>query len=323
MNSRLLLTVVVLAALALLALIGLQRALEEAVREREESQPTEESAPAAASPSAHGDSAAAAGQGRPDETWPVAETQSDCLTYSEVRRHPGLRQEIERVRAAGLLRDDLEVYRSVDEAALEGLADTGDTGAMMVLGQRQLLAGQGRDPRRAVDLLNPGVASREGAGPIDLEVLDRDLLEEAAGWFYRAALHGRVYALTQVGEALSWRGGFLDAPVELGWVDQDPWKTMTITEKSYWRPVYVYAKTVYDVAPSLSTGLGEFGYRLSLQESVETQALRDRIVRRFLEDQQAAGLPPVDIPAADFDLREFVERLCPGVADSLERDGWQ
>ena len=202
MNSRLLLTVVVLAVLALLALIGLQRALEEAAREREESQPAEESAPPAVSPSPDGDSAA------------------------------------------------------------------------------------------------------------------------AAGWFYQAALHGRVYALTQVGEALSWRGGLLDAPVELGWVDQDAWETMTTMEKSYRRPVNVYAKTVYDVAPALSTGLGELGYRLSLQGSVETQALRDRIVRRFLEDQQAAGLPPVDIPAADFDLREFVERLCPGVADSLERDGW-
>lgn len=78
MNSRLLLTVVVLAALALLALIGLQRALEEAVREREESQPTEESAPPAASPSPDGDSAAAARQGRPVESWPVALTPIDA-----------------------------------------------------------------------------------------------------------------------------------------------------------------------------------------------------------------------------------------------------
>ena len=55
MNSRLLLTVVVLSLLALLALIGLQRALEEAVEERQASPPAEQDMPAA--PEAGGDEA--------------------------------------------------------------------------------------------------------------------------------------------------------------------------------------------------------------------------------------------------------------------------
>jgi hypothetical protein len=57
MNSRLLLTVVVLSLLALLALIGLQRALEEAVEQREKSTPAQEDVPPRPEGGAGGDGA--------------------------------------------------------------------------------------------------------------------------------------------------------------------------------------------------------------------------------------------------------------------------
>jgi hypothetical protein len=321
MNSRLLLTVVVLAALALLALIGLQRALEEAVRERESSQPTEESAPPAASPSPEGDGEAASRNEALNESWPVAELDAACLTYAEARRHPGLRREFERLRGAGLLMDDVEAYRHVDDATLTELSRTGDTAAMMVLGQRRLLAALGRDPAMAVDLLAGRQLSQEG-GSIDLEAIDRELLDEAAGWFYRAALHGRIYALQKFGDTLQWREGLIEAPVRLGWVEQAEWTGMTRMEQAAWSPPNVYAEAIYDLSPALTTGYSGIGYNLQLK-SEKTQVLRDRVVKRFLADQHDAGLPPLDIPMSDFDIEEFESSLCPGVADALERDGWQ
>jgi len=321
MNSRLLLTVVVLAALALLALIGLQRALEEAVREREKSQPAEESTPPAASPSPEDDAAAAGRHQALNESWPVAEADADCLTYPEARRNPGLRREFERMRGAGLLMDDVEPYRHVDDATLTAFSGTGDTAAMMVLGQRRLLAALGGDPAMAVDRLARNPVSQEG-GSVDLEAIDSELLDEAAGWFYRAALHGRIYALHKYGDALQWREGLIDAPARLGWVDQAEWTGMTRMEQAAWSPPNVYAEAIYDLAPALTTGFSGIGYNLGLK-SDKTQVLRDRIVKRFLADQHDAGLPPLDISMSDFDIKEFESSLCPGVSDALERDGWQ
>lgn len=68
MNSRLLLTVVVLSLLALLALIGLQRALEEAVEEREASPPAQEDARPRPEREAGGDSESDAESGITTET---------------------------------------------------------------------------------------------------------------------------------------------------------------------------------------------------------------------------------------------------------------
>lgn len=320
MNSRLLLTVVVLAALALLALIGLQRALEEAVREREKSQPAEESTPPAASPSPENDAEAGSRNEALNESWPVAESHAGCLTYAEARRHSGLQRELERLSGAGLLMDDVEPYRHVDDATLTAFSATGDTAAMMVLGQRRLLAALGGDPAMAVDRLAPPL-SQEG-GSVDLEAIDSELLDEAAGWFYRAALHGRIYALQKYGDALQWREGLIEAPVRLGWVEQAEWSGMTRMEQAAWHPTNVYAEAIYDLAPALTTGVAGIGYEI-LRKSGETQLLRDRIVRRFVADQQDAGLPPLDIPLSDFDIKEFESSFCPGVSDALDRDGWQ
>lgn len=68
MNSRLLLTVVVLSLLALLALIGLQRALEEAVEERKARPPAQEDARPRPEREAGGDSENDAESGITTET---------------------------------------------------------------------------------------------------------------------------------------------------------------------------------------------------------------------------------------------------------------
>jgi len=321
MNSRLLLTVVVLSLLALLALIGLQRALEEAVEERNRQEPAQESAPPPASPPREGDVGTAARREAPAGDWPLVEADAGCLTYTEARRDPGLRREMERLRGAGLLRDDFEPYRHVEDETLEDLAVTGETAAMMVLGQRRLLAALGQDPANAVDRLTGGPSPQEG-GSIDLEAINKGLLDEAADWFYRAALNGRIYALQEYGYARQWREGLLEAPVRLGWVDETDWGRMTRMEQAAWSPWNVYAEAIYDLAPSLTTGFSGIGYSI-LMKSEETQLLRDRIVKRFLADQQNAGLPPLDIPLSDFDPKEFESGLCPGVAEGLERGGWR
>ncbi len=321
MNSRLLLTVVVLAALALLALIGLQRALEEAVEERNRQEPAQESAPPAASPPREGEAGTAARREAPPEDWPLVEADAGCLTYTQARRDPGLRREMERLRGAGLLRDDFEPYRHVEDETLEDLAGSGETAAMMVLGQRRLLAALGQDPGNAVDRLT-GRPSPQKGGSIDLEAINQRLLDEAAGWFYRAALNGRIYALQEYGYAMQWREGLMEAPVRLGWVDETDWSRMTRMEQAAWSPWNVYAEAIYDLAPSLTTGFSGIGYSI-VMKSEETQLLRDRIVKRFLADQQDAGLQPLDIPMSDFDINEFESSLCPGVSDALERDGWQ
>jgi hypothetical protein len=324
MNSRLLLMVVVLAALALLALIGLQRALEEAVREREATPPAQENAPAVPEGEAGGDAAKDAEAGKSSSNT-ANDDSATCLSYAEARRDPGFRQELLRVRRAGLLNDDLESYRHLDDRALESLADTGDAAAMVVLGQRRLLAGQGRDPDLAVDLLAmTAIPEHRDPGPIDLDGLDRALLDEAADWFYRAALHGRIYALQGYGHAVAWREGLLDAPPRLGWVDEAAWEGMTTKQRQIlWNPPNVYAEAVYDLAPALTTGISGVAYEVLLAKTDETQTVRDGIVRRFLTEQQKAGLPALEIPLSDFDMEDFQDSLCAGVSDRLERDGFR
>ena len=194
---------------------------------------------------------------------------------------------------------------------------------MVVLGQRRLLSGQGRDPDLAVDLLalTPIPEHRD---PGRIERLDRALLDEAADWFYRAALHGRVYALQGYGNAVGWREGLLEAPVSLGWVDEAVWEDMTTKQRQIlWNPPNVYAEAVYDLAPELTTGISGVAYEILLAKTDETQAVRDRIVRRFLADQQKAGLPPLEIPLSDFDMQAFHDSLCAGVSERLERDGFR
>ncbi|WP_405237084.1 hypothetical protein [Lentisalinibacter orientalis] len=317
MNSRLLLTVVVLAALALLALIGLQRALEEAVREREKSQPAEEGAPPAATPRPDGDGTAPVISIASADDPAAAADDDDCLSYAEARRDPGLQREIERLREVGLVVDDMDAYRHVDESALQSMAGTGDTAAMMVLGQRHFLTALGRDPDLAVDLLT-GQAVTERGSSIDTEAIDRTLLGEAGDWFNRAALHGRVYALQRYGDALSWREGMVDSPVRLGWVTAADWEEMPYKERLYWYPGNVYSEVVYDVAPALATGISGVAYELLMAKSDKTQPVRDRIVRGFLADRQKAGLPALDIPVSDFDPAAFEQSLCPGVAERLD-----
>jgi len=324
MNSRLLLMVVILSLLALLALIGLQRALEEAVEEREASPPAQEDARPNPEGEAGGDAAREPEPGIRSNS--IANEDSvACLTYAEARRDPGLQQEILRVRRAGLLNDDLESYRYLDDPALENLADTGDAAAMVVLGQRRLLSGQGRDPDLAVDLLaKTPIPEHRKLGPIDFAGLDRALLDEAADWFYRAALHGRVYALQGYGHAVAWREGFRDVPARLGWVDEAVWEGMTTKQRQIlWKPANVFAEAVYDLAPALTTGISGVAYEVLVRKTDETQPVRDRIVRRFLTEQQRAGLSPLAIPLSDFDLQDFEDSLCAGVSDRLERDGFR
>lgn len=113
MNSRLVLTVVVLSLLALLALIGLQRALEEAVEKRSQDAPQQEDAPPAVPPAPEPDAESTGRREPPAETWPAAESESReqrgaskgtevaedaFFSYTQLVRHPAMIDETERLR---------------------------------------------------------------------------------------------------------------------------------------------------------------------------------------------------------------------------------
>lgn len=88
-------------------------------------------------------------------------------------------------------------------------------------------------------------------------------------------------------------------------------------------PSNVYYEVVFDLAPSLATGVGADVHDLFLLKSEDTVQIRDEIVRDFQSAREQRHLPPLDIPVSDFDLAAFLEAVCEEDRQELLQNDWR
>jgi hypothetical protein len=131
----------------------------------------------------------------------------------------------------------IEIFRGVSEDSLRSFAAQGDSAAMAVLGARAAMRALELHEQRAVPWLQfedvnmetmlPGKTFSE---PALFE------LDEAAQWFYRAAMHGRLYALRNYEVIAARHGG----PVGLGWIEDEDFRSLSSRERSALYPSNVH-----------------------------------------------------------------------------------
>lgn len=239
-----------------------------------------------------------------------------CLTAEQLEYHPLVVEDAYRYDAVGISGPTIGSYRGLSAIELRDLAGQGDSAAMAVLGAAEVMQARGLPVSKAVPhlmleefTLTPNTLKR----PISAEA--RAHLEQAREWFYKAALHGRVMALYKVGESLEYTTG---GPVELGWITRDEYDALTSYEKISLLPSNLYNALTFAIAPELGDGAhGEIITAL-LPRSDRQQELLDEFARRFVEDLNAAGLPPISVPnAVSPSINELKSLLCSGELERL------
>ena len=83
-------------------------------------------------------------------------------------------------------------------------------------------------------------------------------------------------------------------------------------------PERIYSAAVWYIAPELNTGLTSV---FRMPEPKATQEIAARIADAYLEEREAAGLPPLSFgPPSDLSGRDYVELVCEQYRDALYDD---
>jgi hypothetical protein len=110
----------------------------------------------------------------------------------------------------------------------------------------------GQDESGAVDWLRSDSSTPKGSlSGRQFSATDMLELNDAAYWFYEAALHGRLFALGKYGEA---RGVIFGGPVGLGWIESADYEAVNSIEKAVLDPMNLHNALVLDLVPELGTG---------------------------------------------------------------------
>lgn len=239
-----------------------------------------------------------AGSGRSAAVEPSQPDDRSCLSPEQLETHPAFAKELERLDPVMTNGPAMDSYRYLGRKALLDLADQGDSGAMAVLGAMDLLRFRGLDEARAVAYLRyEDIGLRNRAAQQSPSAAALDDLQTAQDWFYQAALHGRLYALTEMAWLYSWRQ---QGPVELGWISAKDYDTLDNSGLTAIDPVNVYNDVVHRLAPNLEDGpigqlLGDMRDAF-VRPSARQAAIVDELANQFERDRRVAGLPPVVVP---------------------------
>lgn len=231
-----------------------------------------------------------------NESSPASESIDDragCLTLDEFRAHPEARRVIGQLDSIAATGTDIETYRALDESTVRGFAEQGDSAAMVVVGAISVMRAHGIDESRAVDWLNRIEDSE------DLKLQTQRLspeaglaLNDAAYWFYQAALNGRVLALQYYGQVRSMLFG---GPIGLGWISREEYESLERSQVSELLPVNLYRQVAFDLAPQLAL-LDES--RDTASGSEIARRIRGDLVGEFNQTLAESELSPLNIPAA-------------------------
>ena len=239
---------------------------------------------------------------------PSPSEQTDCLSVSELQAHP-LVQELLSLRVAISTNGaDVEKFRGLDETEVRGYADQGDSAAMVVVGAMSVMRANQADGSEAIDWLVDG-------GSADIFFDEQQQLSSEAGlalndaayWFYQAALNGRVFALQKYGQV---RGKLFGGAVGLGWISQEDFDGLNDTQRNELRPINMYHTLALDLSPRPDDG--------ALRSTVRTQTSNDFAVQvqsdihhEFNMAVVDSGLSPPLVSAADLAEFEALEaQLC-------------
>jgi len=238
----------------------------------------------------------------------ATDDEPGCLTFLQLHNMPTVAQDAARLVALQTHGIPIAPYESFDESTLRAFADQGDSAAMVVIGATAILRAYNIDESLATGWLNDEfVITDLDVGGTQLSSDASLLLNEAAYWFYQAALHGRLFALQHYGTA---RNRLFGGPIGLGWISQDEFDELGNEEMSSLHPFEVYTQVAYDIAPQLREGLLADLSR-DFPESDLQLAIRASLVAEFAETLADSGLQRVEIaPTASPGIAELYDQIC-------------
>lgn len=252
--------------------------------------------------------------GEPGQLTPEPDPESaepeECLNPSQLRTHPLIVAEIERLSAVADKGPYFDSYRGLDVATLTSLAESGDSAAMVLLGTHAELVAANNDNSQVLDLVSRNKEGVHASRGRTLSDESRAAFLEAADWYYRAALNGRVMALHRYGHvSLLAYGG----PVELGWIGKEEYEALEKSERNFLDPLNIYNFVTFEVAPEILSGPMAEIRALIPKGSERTRPIADALMNRYMEDLRQAGLPLVRVNVSSLPSMDFLEdRLCPG-----------
>jgi len=236
-----------------------------------------------------------------------ATDEQRCLTMAEVRENSAVRQLMRQLDAAAARGADIEIFRGLDEAEILGYAEQGDSAAMIVTGAILVLQAYGSNSSRAIDWLS-GDGYLEDVDPDQPVSPNAGLaLNDAAYWFYRAALHGRLLALQHYGEV---RSQLFGGPVGLGWISRDEYDLLETDQRDALAPAKVYRSAALDMIPGANAGFIQGTTRLPSTNEI-ADPIRNEILHEFNMALSDSDLPPPATTTGDVGAFERLRlRIC-------------
>lgn len=247
-----------------------------------------------------------------DSEIPGIEARRRCTNFRPDLTHPWLIAESTRLERLSGEGPSFIAYQGLSERELEGLAAQQDSGAMIVLAERAVASARGEPLDNVVARLAGQEPSMNNGARRDVdEEAQKSQLANAEKWFYLAALHGRVAALTQLGDVQR-RLGL--GPVELGWIEAQDYEALEQDTRLRLWPTLVYQEAAF----RLGGGIMESPLFVLLMESHQPQPAADddavrAVTTRFERDLRERGLRMPDIPEYQGpDLDAWRAEFCDG-----------
>ena len=255
----------------------------------------------------------------PVETPLTVESVWECLGETDPETVPLIAADADRLEPYMTNHPSMSNYRGIDMAALNQLAEQGDSAAMVVLATSYSLEAFGLDNSAPTDYLagqRPLVITEQAfSGESQITRLG---LELARYWFYEAAVHGRYAALAQVG-LLDARAGI--TAVDLGWIDQQAYDELPAEELRNWSPYIVYQELAHTMMADTWTGPNAELSELDGFFLRDTQSnVVDTLLNEFIADIQSRGLMIQTVePWQGPSLGEILRDVCPDVITAPPR----
>ncbi len=224
---------------------------------------------------------------------PDSADDENCLTPYQIETHPMMAADAERWDRVSVTGPTIASYRGLTDVELSSLAEQGDSAAMTVLGAISVMRARELPEADAVSylLLEDDKTLTHGYGRSQPpEALAH--YAEAREWYYKAALHGRVMALANVGNTYLYAG---IGAVDLGWITKEELDELSRRDQGALYPSNVYQALPYTVAPELLDGpIGELLEGL-LPRTARQHEIVEQLASQFEQDRTAAELPPIAI----------------------------
>ncbi|MDJ0918702.1 MAG: hypothetical protein QNJ05_13125 [Woeseiaceae bacterium] len=236
-----------------------------------------------------------------------------CSRFRIDHAHPWMAAEAARFESVSPTGPGMAVYQGLSEADLLSLATQEDSGAMVVLATRASLRARGKSEDYAVSQLSGYSNRARSRVPIpdkDSGANPEQALQEAQDWYYKAALHGRIFALVYVGRL---QRRLVGGPVELGWIDKQAFEQLERKQRRDFNPFVVYQAAALKLMPQkmASPPMVLALESASVDLDFGDPATIDLVLDEFRTDLQQSGLTlPVIPPYEGPSLEEWREEFC-------------